>query len=68
MSLIECPDCRKEVSTLATACPGCGRPVSTFSINENKAHQTIDSNKSDAKKTSENEALKAFILSGAITC
>lgn len=27
MPLIQCPDCGKEVSTLAPACPHCGRPV-----------------------------------------
>jgi uncharacterized membrane protein YdbT with pleckstrin-like domain len=27
MSLIECPDCRKPVSTSARACPNCGYPV-----------------------------------------
>jgi len=26
MSVITCPDCGKDVSTLATACPHCGRP------------------------------------------
>jgi len=27
MSLIRCPDCGKDVSSLAPACPGCGRPI-----------------------------------------
>src|SRR3989338_10765011 len=27
MALIQCPDCGRDVSTLATACPNCGRPV-----------------------------------------
>lgn len=26
MSLIQCPDCSKEVSTDAKSCPHCGRP------------------------------------------
>lgn len=26
-NLISCPDCQKEVSKLAQACPGCGRPM-----------------------------------------
>ena len=30
MSLIPCPDCAKEHSDRAPACPGCGRPA-TFS-------------------------------------
>lgn len=28
MALVECPECGKEVSTLATACPHCGFPMS----------------------------------------
>lgn len=27
MALIQCPDCGKDVSTLAPACPNCGRPI-----------------------------------------
>jgi predicted amidophosphoribosyltransferase len=29
MSLITCPDCRKEISDQATSCPHCGRPLNT---------------------------------------
>jgi rubredoxin len=27
MALIQCPDCKREVSDAATACPHCGRPI-----------------------------------------
>lgn len=27
MSLITCPDCKKQVSNQAPACPNCGRPI-----------------------------------------
>jgi hypothetical protein len=27
LALIKCPDCGRDVSTLAAACPGCGRPI-----------------------------------------
>ena len=27
MSLIICPDCKREISSTAPACPGCGRPM-----------------------------------------
>jgi predicted amidophosphoribosyltransferase len=27
MALTTCPDCGKSISTLATFCPGCGRPM-----------------------------------------
>jgi hypothetical protein len=28
MALISCPECKKQVSTLASACPHCGCPIS----------------------------------------
>lgn len=27
MGLIECPECKRRVSTAAAACPGCGFPI-----------------------------------------
>lgn len=30
MALISCPDCGREVSTVAHACPQCGRPMTQF--------------------------------------
>ena len=27
MALVECPECKKEISSLATACPHCGMPI-----------------------------------------
>lgn len=27
MALTKCPDCNRDVSTEAAACPGCGRPI-----------------------------------------
>lgn len=29
MALISCPDCNKEVSDSAPACPGCGAPIAS---------------------------------------
>ena len=29
MALINCPDCNREVSSNAPACPGCGAPIAT---------------------------------------
>jgi len=29
MALIPCPECGREISTLAVACPGCGCPQDT---------------------------------------
>ncbi len=31
MALINCPDCGREVSDLASACPGCARPLQAAS-------------------------------------
>lgn len=31
MSLIDCPDCGKQVSSNAPSCPGCGAPIATAS-------------------------------------
>lgn len=27
MALVTCPDCGKQISSTATACPNCGRPM-----------------------------------------
>ena len=35
MSLILCPDCGHEVSTAATACLNCGRPISDPTLERN---------------------------------
>jgi len=42
MSLINCPECKKQVSDAASSCPKCGYPISTLKgdytpVNENKS-------------------------------
>ena len=32
MALIPCPECKREVSTLAVSCPHCGTPVVNFRL------------------------------------
>ena len=32
MALIPCPECKREVSTLAASCPHCGAPVVNFRL------------------------------------
>ena len=32
--LVTCPDCQREVSSIAPACPGCGRPVAATTIEQ----------------------------------
>lgn len=41
MALISCPDCGKEVSEQAPACPNCGRPMG----NENNWQRTTEGGK-----------------------
>lgn len=36
MALITCPDCGKEFSNQAAACPNCGRPVKEFNNDSDK--------------------------------
>jgi len=56
MSLIECPDCKKQVSDQAPACPHCGRPIAQAKA----APQNIRVKKSGG------EFCKALQLIGAI--
>jgi hypothetical protein len=32
MALIKCPDCKKDISDSAAACPFCGRPKSVYNF------------------------------------
>lgn len=32
MTLVQCPECARTISNMATACPGCGCPVDEPSI------------------------------------
>lgn len=34
MALIKCPECGKEISDKAAACPNCGCPASEFNKNQ----------------------------------
>ena len=41
MALIECPECKKRISSLAEACPNCGLPRCYFTNVEQKEDDTI---------------------------
>ena len=41
MALIECPECKKRISSLAEACPNCGLPKEFFTSMEQKDDDTI---------------------------
>ena len=49
MALINCPDCGKEVSDQAPACPGCGRPIASPPVQPPPSAPAAPSSK---KKTS----------------
>jgi hypothetical protein len=44
MALIECPECKKEVSDMAVSCPECGYPVSEYasSASEEEADDGLE--------------------------
>lgn len=42
MALMRCPECGKEVSTLADTCPGCGYPLHTL---QNKSVEAVHPNR-----------------------
>ena len=41
MSLIRCPECGHDVSTLAAACPNCGCPTSAMQVVSEQSENTI---------------------------
>lgn len=44
MSLIICPECGKEFSDKAAACPNCGYPINHEDTNEKNIKETIVEN------------------------
>ena len=36
MALISCPECDKEISDSANACPNCGRPIEKYTKSETR--------------------------------
>ena len=43
MALVTCPDCKKEISSSAEACPHCGRPMVHKSAKGPRVRTTEDS-------------------------
>lgn len=41
MALIKCPECSKDISSLASACPGCGCPNSAFPSPQTKPDKSL---------------------------
>lgn len=40
MALIKCGDCGRDVSSSATSCPGCGRPIATGIVEKDAADRS----------------------------
>jgi len=59
MALKTCQDCKKEISTMATSCPNCGRP------NENSGIVTIEQTQ---KKYKERSLFGVSLMLIAIGC
>lgn len=52
MALINCPECGKEVSDMATACPNCGMPINKNNAsNEVQKVEVTNQDYSSGKKT-----------------
>ena len=56
MPLINCPDCKKEISSRASTCPGCGAPL----ITANAAADSVVEQSSTFQKPSERLNLHAL--------
>ena len=81
MALVNCPECNKEISDKATACPNCGNPIATEHVSETK--ESSDSPKSTPArilndderkmavrnaKSNKNNLRLIFIVFGGILC
>lgn len=66
MSLINCPECGREISDKAISCPGCGFPISDFRLQETEENEVIVANFRSGYKIiysiDETEILKDGIL------
>lgn len=67
MALITCPDCQKQISDLAPACPNCGRPIAE--TNSQSASQKIKVDKSGGAFCKALQLLGAIMLCfGVVSC
>lgn len=60
MALINCPECRKQISNQASACPHCGYPINGVGANTNTSPAML-------KFTSADRSAKCAIVSDAET-
>ena len=45
MALVRCAECNREISDKATACPGCGAPVSVLGTGQSQAPTRVQYNR-----------------------
>jgi len=50
MALVQCPDCNRQISDLAPACPGCGTPMKAAQASNPKAQAAIPPPRSPKKR------------------
>lgn len=62
MALINCPDCKTEVSSLAAACPKCARPIAAPATSPESPQQKTQTIEATAKDWKAIQLLGALIL------
>ena len=66
MALIECPECKKRISSLAEACPNCGLPKSYFTNVELKEDDSIDDAFNEHMNKEREKEIEKFALNNRI--
>ena len=61
MALTQCPDCGKEVSTSAVACPNCGAPIAGAS-EAKAAGAQLTTTQATSKKIKTQQAISAIMF------
>lgn len=69
MALIQCPDCKKEISDSAQSCIGCGRPMTQNNNQENDRHcsRIFYDNAVDVKEPGVPEKQEATLMTGCLS-
>lgn len=64
MALIKCPECGKEISDLAKACPSCGCPVHSGSVDETESVRIVQMPPMKPKKNPGVAVVLSLLLPG----
>ncbi|MBR2831336.1 MAG: zinc-ribbon domain-containing protein [Oscillospiraceae bacterium] len=73
MALIICPECGKQVSSMATACPECGYPLSSYSNSneqnpDNSSVESVSDGSKFSKLTKKHRIIASAIVGAIILC